>query len=142
MAGTKRIEYAGQDREGRRANETDLKNADCSFRRPFGHTCSIRNARQYIARAGQQGVACCGQVNVAARAIKQQRADSPLQAGDLAAEGGLGDMQPVCCAPEMQFFRHCQKIAQSPNIDAQPGRVGQNVSGARHTDISPFSRSV
>src|SRR3546814_12991105 len=85
---------------------------------------------------------------MAARPVEQQRADRIFQAGDLAAEGRLGDVEPFGRTPEMQLLGDGKKIAQPPYIDPQlratddprseERRVGKEGVGTGRSWLRPF----
>jgi len=60
---------------------------------------------------------CSGQNNFSGPAVEQQVPENALKILDLLAQGRCREMQTLCCATEVQFFRNRNRVAEKPKFD-------------------------
>lgn len=72
-----------------------------------------------LAGVDVEGAAGVGELDADAVAIEEPGAELLLEGADLAAERGLGDVQPLGGAAEVQLLRHRLKIAQVAQFHAR-----------------------
>ena len=73
------------------------------------------------ARVGQKGATGVGQLDAARPADEERRADLDLQIAKLAAERGLGGMQPLLGRDgDAALLGHGDEIAEMPELHTQP----------------------
>ena len=75
-----------------------------------------------------------GEFHAARQAMKQGRAQLPLELADLRAEGRLFDSEPLGCAPEMQLLGNRYEITQMPELHAPTTGVGRLGTFRRHRE--------
>jgi hypothetical protein len=74
--------------------------------------------RERAAPLGQQEAAGRRELHAPARALEQRHAEGALELPDLLAQPGLGDVQPLGRAPEVQLLGHGDEVAQVTQLDA------------------------
>jgi hypothetical protein len=94
---------------------------------------------QQPARALEQRLAGDGELDAARGAAQQLAPHELLERADLAAEGGLGDVQPLCGASEVQLLRDGDEGPQVAQLDrVGRGREGEHSGGFGHdVDYGP-----
>ena len=85
--------------------------------RQCGPDCLVDVAKQ-LTRAIEQGFPGERQLDAVGGATQQLAADELLEASNLPAQGRLGDVEPLRCAPEVEFLGHRHERAQVSQLDA------------------------
>ncbi len=78
-------------------------------------------AGEDVLRGGQQRRSGVGRRHTAPVVREQLDGQHPFECPDLPAEPGLGNVQPLRRAAEMQLFGDHDEIAQMPQFHARPG---------------------
>jgi hypothetical protein len=79
---------------------------------------------EQLAGAQQQALAVGGERDLAGGAGEQGQAELPLEAGDVAAEGLLGQVEPGGGAGEVQLLGDRDEVAQQAQVQLARHRPG------------------
>jgi hypothetical protein len=85
-----------------------------------GEAPGLLDLVEHAARLGQQGLPRTGQPHRPAGPVEQPHAELAFEPGDLLADRGLGDVQPLGGPAEVQLLRDGGEVRQLTKLHPRP----------------------